>query len=96
MWTYKLGNCTIEFQKQPVIFVACFIALFTLAFFKLSGGPLKSDFGHEHDFAHIVVKNEPIYNSTYPLSQPVITPSGLRYRIGVIADLDTDSKVSPF
>ncbi|XP_029513635.1 soluble calcium-activated nucleotidase 1 isoform X2 [Oncorhynchus nerka] len=32
------------------------------------------------------------YNDTYPLSTPERTPQGTRYRIGVIADLDTDSR----
>lgn len=32
------------------------------------------------------------YNDTYPLSAPQRTPGGLRYRIAVIADLDTESK----
>lgn len=32
------------------------------------------------------------YNDTYPLSPPEHTASGIRYRIGVIADLDTDSR----
>ncbi|KAL0993478.1 hypothetical protein UPYG_G00108530 [Umbra pygmaea] len=32
------------------------------------------------------------YNDTYPLSAPERTPQGTRYRIGVIADLDTDSR----
>lgn len=32
------------------------------------------------------------YNDTYPLSAPRRTPGGTRYRIAVIADLDTDSK----
>ncbi|XP_035254291.1 soluble calcium-activated nucleotidase 1 isoform X1 [Anguilla anguilla] len=31
------------------------------------------------------------YNDTYPLSPPVRTAQGVRYRIGVIADLDTAS-----
>ncbi|XP_029913433.1 soluble calcium-activated nucleotidase 1 isoform X2 [Myripristis murdjan] len=31
------------------------------------------------------------YNDTYPLSPPERTPHGTRYRIGVIADLDTNS-----
>ncbi|KAI4880720.1 hypothetical protein NFI96_005682 [Prochilodus magdalenae] len=31
------------------------------------------------------------YNDTYPLTAPERTPNGLRYRIGVIADLDTNS-----
>ncbi|XP_048027760.1 soluble calcium-activated nucleotidase 1b isoform X2 [Megalobrama amblycephala] len=32
------------------------------------------------------------YNDTYPLSPPEHTTSGVRYRIGVIADLDTNSR----
>ncbi|XP_014667928.1 PREDICTED: soluble calcium-activated nucleotidase 1-like [Priapulus caudatus] len=33
------------------------------------------------------------YNTTYPLSRPEVLPDGsMRYRIGVISDLDTDSK----
>ncbi|XP_004460506.1 soluble calcium-activated nucleotidase 1 [Dasypus novemcinctus] len=32
------------------------------------------------------------YNDTYPLSPPQRTPGGIRYRIAVIADLDTESR----
>lgn len=32
------------------------------------------------------------YNDTYPLSSPQRTPGGIRYRIAVIADLDTGSR----
>lgn len=32
------------------------------------------------------------YNDTYPLSPPQRTPGGIRYRIAVIADLDTGSR----
>ncbi|XP_077022255.1 soluble calcium-activated nucleotidase 1 [Tamandua tetradactyla] len=32
------------------------------------------------------------YNDTYPLSPPQKTPGGIRYRIAVIADLDTESR----
>ncbi|XP_076879692.1 soluble calcium-activated nucleotidase 1b isoform X2 [Brachyhypopomus gauderio] len=35
---------------------------------------------------------EPCYNTTYPLSPPERTPDGVRYRIAVIADLDTGSR----
>lgn len=34
------------------------------------------------------------YNDTYPLSPPQRNPDGVRYRIGVIADLDTQSRGS--
>lgn len=32
------------------------------------------------------------YNSTYPLSRPEVTSDGRRFRIGIIADLDENSK----
>ncbi|ELW68245.1 Soluble calcium-activated nucleotidase 1 [Tupaia chinensis] len=32
------------------------------------------------------------YNDTYPLSAPQRTPGGIRYRIAVVADLDTESR----
>lgn len=34
------------------------------------------------------------YNDTYPLSRPEKTEHGIRYRIGMIADLDLDSRSS--
>lgn len=39
-------------------------------------------------------RSERPYNSTYPLSPPERTPHGVRYRIAVIADLDTASRSS--
>lgn len=40
------------------------------------------------------LKREKPYNDTYPLSPPEKTKNGIRYRIGVIADLDTASRSS--
>lgn len=39
-------------------------------------------------------RNEKPYNDTYPLSPPLKTKQGIKYRIGVIADLDTASRSS--
>lgn len=39
-------------------------------------------------------RREKPYNDTYPLSPPEKTKNGVRYRIGVIADLDTASRSS--
>ncbi|MED6266854.1 Soluble calcium-activated nucleotidase 1 [Characodon lateralis] len=41
-----------------------------------------------------LLKREKPYNDTYPLSPPERTERGIRYRIGVIADLDTASRSS--
>lgn len=45
------------------------------------------------DFYHRVAC-EKKYNSTYPLTRPEVTSQGKRFRIGVIADLDENSKSS--
>lgn len=37
----------------------------------------------------------PLYNHTYPLSAPHKTASGTAFRIAVVADLDTDSRLKP-
>lgn len=34
------------------------------------------------------------YNAIYPLTKPVSTEKGLRYNIGIVSDLDQDSKTS--
>jgi len=34
----------------------------------------------------------PAYNATYPFTAPTRTEKGVRYRIAIIADLDTNSK----
>ncbi|KAM4750971.1 soluble calcium-activated nucleotidase 1b isoform 2-T2 [Anableps anableps] len=44
-------------------------------------------------FAWCLKRKKP-YNDTYPLSPPERTQHGIRYRIGVIADLDTASQSS--
>lgn len=43
---------------------------------------------------HLRLQEEDRYNDTYPLSPPQRNPEGVRYRIGVIADLDTQSRGS--
>ena len=90
-WSYRIGNTTIEFQKQPLIFVMIVFALILILYFKYSGGLNSQKYHYEHDFIHIE-KNDG-YNHTYPLTKPIITPRGLKYRISIIADPDTDSKV---
>ncbi|KAK7930249.1 hypothetical protein WMY93_006644 [Mugilogobius chulae] len=39
-------------------------------------------------------RRQTAYNKTYPLSPPQRTKDGVRYRIGLIADLDTESRSS--
>lgn len=48
---------------------------------------------HSIDFYHRAAFDK-AYNKTYPLTRPEITAEGKRFRIGVIADLDENSKSS--
>ena len=88
-WTIRLGNTSLDFQKSPLILMVLLGAFLLLIYFKFSGSALKSP--QTVNLPNIQTK--PGYNNTYPLTQPIITPTGMKYRIAVIADLDTDSKV---
>lgn len=50
--------------------------------------------GGEGDNFRASKRQQKPYNDTYPLSPPVKTKDGIRYRIGVIADLDQASHSS--
>lgn len=94
-WSYRLGNSTIQFQKQPLIIIVFLCACLILLYFKFySGNGLKShDYISEHDFQHNLNNDKnKLFNRTYPMTRPVITPEGLKYRIAIIADPDKDSK----
>ena len=55
---------------------------------------LNKNLGELHDdHFHPAEPPKNPYNSTYPLTQPTITPEGMRYRIGIISDLDEKSAV---
>ena len=91
-WTIKLGNTSFDFQKQPLILVVLLGAFILLAYFKFSGSTLKNE-PTLVNFQEFGRASKDSYNNTYPLTQPIITPYGMKYQIAVIADLDTDSKV---
>ena len=88
-WTIRLGNTSFDFQKQPLILIVLLCAFILLTYFKFSGSTLKSP-----PIVNYNIRSSKLgYNNTYPLTQPIITPSGMKYQIAVIADLDTNSKV---
>ena len=99
---YRIGNSTVRLQYQFVLGVIAvgFIALI-LFYNSASHGspnryalekriPLKS---YDHLHTHKLPDYEFMpYNATYPLTVPVRTENGVKYRIAIITDLDTDSK----
>ncbi|XP_029997691.1 soluble calcium-activated nucleotidase 1 isoform X2 [Sphaeramia orbicularis] len=90
----SMANTTdprFRLKWRPIVVVALSLTLILLLFMHLGSGfrshpsnswrASRSD--HHQSSSH--------YNDTYPLSPPERTPLGTRYRIGVIADLDTNS-----
>lgn len=94
----SMANTTdprFRLKWKPIVAAAASLALLLLLFMHLSSGlrarPYSSAGGwragrDEAPDAH------GHYNDTYPLSPPEHTAQGTRYRIGVIADLDTSSR----
>ncbi|KFM65553.1 Soluble calcium-activated nucleotidase 1, partial [Stegodyphus mimosarum] len=97
---YRVGNSTLRIQTQFVVGVAIVGVSFLVLLYALlpytRNQQLVSDiYRHdEHGHQHVeeIKRRQWLYNSTYPLTPPATTPKGLRYRIAVISDLDTDSK----
>uniref|UniRef100_A0A1L8DXM0 Apyrase n=1 Tax=Nyssomyia neivai TaxID=330878 RepID=A0A1L8DXM0_9DIPT len=88
--SYKVGNRTLRFRTH---FVWILVALACLVLVLLYVGPVSKyqDTGASTNWAAAPSLN-PTYNYTYPLSAPIITNGLQTYRIGIIADLDTESK----
>ncbi|XP_028311912.1 soluble calcium-activated nucleotidase 1 isoform X2 [Gouania willdenowi] len=79
-----------RFKWRPIVLMAAALAFVLLLLMHLSSG-MRS---HSNSWRHKHSDGQPLsfqYNDTYPLSPLEQTPQGTRYRIGVIADLDTNS-----
>ncbi|XP_029945296.1 soluble calcium-activated nucleotidase 1 isoform X2 [Salarias fasciatus] len=93
----SMANTTdprFRLKWRPIVVVAGLLLLLLLLFMHLtglrsrpSGGSMSWNSGNAGN-----QKFTSQYNYTYPLSPPERTPQGTRYRIGVIADLDTNSR----
>lgn len=100
---YRIGNSTVRLQYQFVVGVVVVgvLALFLFYNFSSLAGsrnrhvlenriPVNYDGDHFHKLKEF--GTAATYNSTYPLTSPVRTDKGLRYRVAIIADLDAASK----
>lgn len=92
----SMGNTTdprFRLKWKPIVVVAFSLTLLLVLFMHLSSGTQSSSYSQPNWRVSEVNAQESLsqYNDTYPLSPPERTPQGTRYRIGVIADLDTNS-----
>ncbi|XP_076365672.1 soluble calcium-activated nucleotidase 1 [Tachypleus tridentatus] len=101
---YRIGNTTMRMQFNfvgaiVIVGVAFLVVLYTFMPYSKDGFHMTNDFlkheDHKHNSLSVIEKNyKPslYYNTTYPLTPPVQTDHGLRFRIAVVSDLDTASK----
>ena len=98
--TYRVGNSTLRIQTQFVSLVAfigllVLLILYTYAIDHHSNDNvdlLKNKFTTKAYIPPATILNIDNYNSTYPLTTPLRTPKGIQYRIGMVSDLDKESK----
>ncbi|XP_058451518.1 soluble calcium-activated nucleotidase 1 [Malaya genurostris] len=87
--SYRLGNRTIRLQVHLIWPLAVLGAIVVLLVYIISSSPLSNGPSiHELDKSSMI-----LYNHTYPLSSPIVSNGMYTYRIGIIADLDTSSRV---
>ncbi|ALC45803.1 CG5276 [Drosophila busckii] len=98
--TYRIGNRTVRFNYHFALLVFCALALILLFLYARQGSRSSSDgyWLRSKNYADLKsLENSAAiaaYNATYPLTPPLVVRGGvISYRIGIIADLDTNSKV---
>lgn len=83
--TYRVGN-TVRIQPQFVLLITL-IGIFLLVLFYYNWWTLGQS-NASHRWTPLVRP----YNTTYPLTSPMISEDVVTYKIGIVADLDTYSK----
>lgn len=86
----KTTDSRFRLKWRPIVAVLLSLALVLLLLMHLNSGFHRRTSTSWKSSA-IPASPESLYNDTYPLTPPERTPQGTRYRIGVIADLDTSS-----
>ncbi|GAB1602372.1 soluble calcium-activated nucleotidase 1-like [Argonauta hians] len=88
---YRVGNAKLHIKPRFLAYAAIFagaVLILVLLFLPNSSTlPINCPSNNLH--------SNRLYNSVYPLSKPEATKNGLKYRIAIIADLDTSSYRKP-
>lgn len=83
--TYRVGN-TVTLQPR-FIFLVAICGIFLLVMFYCNWWPS----GQTHPVQNWASVLRP-YNATYPLTTPIVSGDVVTFRIGIVTDLDTNSK----
>uniref|UniRef100_H2ZQ58 Uncharacterized protein n=1 Tax=Ciona savignyi TaxID=51511 RepID=H2ZQ58_CIOSA len=93
----------ITFKRRPIVAaIILFVVLFCITYNVTKRSTRKSEV-HFSDFTTTKLKltkdveypprrKVMSYNRTYPLTRPIVTLRGLSFKIGIITDMDTESK----
>ncbi|KAK2709864.1 soluble calcium-activated nucleotidase 1-like [Artemia franciscana] len=82
---YRIGNSALRIQKRHILFV--FISfLFLVVIYTFFGSPSTNKYLDSRKDYKTIVHEPP-----YPLTAPERTERGLKYKFGIISDLDTSS-----
>lgn len=102
---YRVGNSTLRIQTHFVSLIAIIGLLLLVALYTVSNSRKKNyhypgtvaqhvvDYNLKSFIAPATSQIQDFYNSTYPLTPPIKTPQGITYRIGIISDMDKESKI---
>lgn len=93
--TYRLGNRTFRIHYHIALLCICF-GLLILVFIFFKHGSQSSYSNKRKWFAQYeasTIKMGSGYNYTYPLTPPIVRNGVYTFRIGMIADLDKESKI---
>lgn len=88
--SYRIGNRTIRLQVHIIWPLAVLGALVLFLVYVISSSAMMSGPSiNKLDKSTVI-----LYNHTYPLTSPIVSNGIHSFRIGIIADLDTNSRVS--
>lgn len=84
--SYRVGNARFHLKPRVVFYAAIFsCAVLVLLIVILPKSTISNDCSNESNGKSVH------YDPTYPLTNPLSTPRGTVYRIGLVTDLDTSS-----
>ena len=87
---YRVGSASIHMRPRDILQAGVVILIIIVVIFLIyTRGSGTTSVGG----LIVSSKGGRVYNSKYPLTKPLLVPDGKKYRIGVITDLDHDSKV---
>lgn len=94
--SYRVGNRTFRFHYHFIFMLLCVGTLLLLfLYIRPTSRIAFYDTDNSNWSRRIGNNNIKVYDSSYPLSSPITNINGmLSYKIGLIADMDTNSKIA--